>query len=103
MVWFKVDDKFHQHPKARRAGNAALGLWVRCGAYCAQYETDGQLPADIVEEYGSRREIDRLITSTLLARVEGGYLMPDFLDYNPSHADLELKRKTDRERKRQGD
>jgi hypothetical protein len=100
VVWFKVDDGFHQHPKARRAGNSALGLWVRCGAYCSHYETDGVLESNIVEEYGSRRDIDRLIAATLLVRVDGGYLMPDFLDYNPSHAELEQRRKADRERKR---
>lgn len=26
MPWFKVDDKIHSHPKARRAGLAAMGL-----------------------------------------------------------------------------
>jgi hypothetical protein len=101
MVWFKVDDGFHQHPKALRAGNAALGLWVRCGAYCSQYETDGMIPTQVAAQYGTRREIDRLVTAGLWMRVDGGYRMPDFLDYNPAHSDLEMKRKLDRERKRQ--
>ena len=100
MVWFKVDDRFHQHPKALKAGNAALGLWIRCGTYCAQYETDGLIPRKVVHDFGTKRERDRLINATLLVPVDGGYQMPDFLDYNPSHQDLEQKRKIDRERKR---
>jgi len=102
VVWFKVDDGFHQHPKAVRAGNSALGLWVRCGSYSSRYETDGVIPAKVVHDYGSRRDIADLIASSLLIRIDGGYLMPDFLDYNPSRDELEQKRKADRERKRQG-
>jgi len=99
-VWFKVDDRFHQHPKALRAGNSALGLWVRCGAYCAQYETDGVIPAKVAEQYGTRRDIARLVAAALWVQMDGGYRMPDFLEYNPAHSDLEMKRKLDRERKR---
>lgn len=41
MPWFPVDDAFHSHPKARKAGDEALGMWTRAGAYCMAYLTDG--------------------------------------------------------------
>ncbi len=41
MPWFPVDDAFHSHPKARKAGDEAIGLWARAGAYCMAYLTDG--------------------------------------------------------------
>jgi hypothetical protein len=46
MPWFRLEDSFHNHPKVHQAGNAAIGLWVRCGTYSAQYLTDGHVPTD---------------------------------------------------------
>ncbi|SHS64837.1 Uncharacterised protein [Mycobacteroides abscessus subsp. abscessus] len=40
-MWFPVDDAFHSHPKAQRAGDEALGMWVRAGSHCMAYLTDG--------------------------------------------------------------
>lgn len=50
MPWFPVDDAFHSHPKARRAGDEALGMWTRAGAYCMAYLTDGFVPEWWVKE-----------------------------------------------------
>lgn len=33
MTWFKVDDGFYDHPKVDQLPNAAVGLWVKCGAW----------------------------------------------------------------------
>ena len=35
MPWFIVDDSAHSHPKLIKAGNSAVGLWMRCGSYAA--------------------------------------------------------------------
>lgn len=40
-MWFPVDDAFHSHPKAQRAGDEALGMWARAGSHCMAYLTDG--------------------------------------------------------------
>ena len=53
MSWFRIDDRFHSHPKVLRAGNAAVGLWVRCGAYSTDYGTDGLVLAEIVARFGA--------------------------------------------------
>lgn len=44
MSWFPVDDALHSHPKAQKAGDKALGMWTRAGAYCMAYLTDGFIP-----------------------------------------------------------
>lgn len=44
MPHFKVDDGLDSHPKAQRAGDDALGMWVRAGAWCMRYLTDGFVP-----------------------------------------------------------
>src|SRR4051812_50226278 len=45
MPFFPVDDDFWGHPKSDEAGDAALGLWVRAGSYCAHYLTEGVMTA----------------------------------------------------------
>lgn len=44
MPWFMVDDRFHGHRKAVRAGTAAVGLWVLAGSWCGGELTDGFIP-----------------------------------------------------------
>jgi hypothetical protein len=41
VSWFPVDDAFHSHPKARKAGMEAVGLWTLAGSHCMAYLTDG--------------------------------------------------------------
>ena len=84
MPWFRLDDNFHHHPKVRQAGNCAIGLWVRCATYSAQYLTDGHIELDIARSYGTRREIDRLTDARLWLPDNSGFTIPDYLDYNPS-------------------
>jgi len=100
MPWFRLEDSFHQHPKVVRAGNAAVGLWVRCGTYSAQYLTEGIVPTEVANTFGRRREIEALVTSRLWVEHEKGFLMPDFLDYNPSAEQVETARAAARERQR---
>ena len=84
MPWFRLDDDFHHHPKVRAAGNAAIGLWISCATYSAQYLTDGHIDTAIANSYGTEPQINRLTTTRLWIPDDTGYLIPDYLDYNPS-------------------
>ena len=84
MPWFRLDDGFHHHPKVRHAGNCAVGLWVRCATYSAQYLTDGHIDTDVANSTATDREIDRLTAAHLWIPDDNGFLIPDYLDYNPS-------------------
>jgi hypothetical protein len=94
MPFFAIDDKFHGNPKVFAAGNAAVGLYVRCGSYCADHLTDGLVPRDVARSYGTKAEISRLLRvlpgyeNGFWIEVDGGYLMPDYLDYNPSREEV---------------
>lgn len=92
MPWFKIDDAFHAHPKVRRAGNAAVGLWIRCATYSAQYLTDGHIAPETAREYGTTKEVERLIASRLWLPNGDGFVMPDYLDYNPSAEEVNARR-----------
>jgi len=100
MPWFNVDDGFHCHPKVLAAGNAAMGLWTRCGSYCARYATNGFVPAAIAKAYGSKPELARLVQVGWLLAEEGGYRMHDYLDYNRTSDQIAADREKAAERKR---
>lgn len=100
MAWFRIEDEFHGHPKVVAAGNAATGLWVRCGTWSSKYLTDGFIPSDVVRSMGRTGEVDRAVAARLWVPTEGGMLMPDYLDYNPAGASIRERRERDAKRKR---
>jgi len=97
-MWLKLDDHFGNHPKVNKAGNAATGLWVRCATYSAQYLTDGHIPIEIARQMGSTREINALLAAGLWVQNGDGYVIPDYLEFNPSRAQVEADREAARER-----
>lgn len=101
MVWFKVDDTLATHPKAVRAGNAAMGLWVRAGSWAASQLTDGYVPSDMIAVLGGRpADARRLVEVGLWVNVEGGYRFHQWLDRQPTREETEQKRDAWRERQR---
>lgn len=99
MTWFKVDDHFALHPKAIEAGNAALGLWVRAGAWCAGNLTDGCLPAAMLAPLGGRkRDAERLVRARLWGEIEGGYQFLDWSDWQPTKAQVIARREKTKEK-----
>jgi len=102
MTWFKIDDDFFFHPKVIAAGNSAIGLFVRCGSWASNHLTDGFIPHKVIEMFGSEPDITRLVDVGLLEETDGdGYLMPAFLDYNPSADEVKATRAASAERQRQ--
>ncbi|WP_159399520.1 hypothetical protein [Streptomyces alboflavus] len=111
MPWFKVDDSAHAHPKMRRAGKAAVGLWVMCGSYAAAYLTDGIIPAETAAD-GTETQIAKLVKVGLWHEQghgcrkcpqprPGDYVMHDYLLYNPSRSKVLAEREREAEKKRQ--
>jgi len=99
MPWFRVEGKLAWHPKVVRAGNAAIGAWVRLGSWCADMRTDGKVPKAMAGAIGLPSEIAELVEVGLL-EVDGvDYLVHDYLDYNMSAAEDD-ERKAEISRKR---
>lgn len=65
MPWFYVEDTFAFHPKTVAAGNSAVGLWTRAGAWAMQTLTDGAVPAAMANTLGSKKEISALVDTGL--------------------------------------
>ncbi|NUO42373.1 MAG: hypothetical protein HOV82_10075 [Streptomyces sp.] len=113
MVWFALDDGFDTHPKVRKAGNAAVGLFVRLGVHATKHLTEGHLDGDIVTAYGTAATIRKLLTVGMLHEpghgcprcpqpAADGYYIHDYLDYNKSRAQIEAAREAARKRQQKG-
>ena len=101
MTWAKLDDRFHSHPKIVSAGIAATGVYAMGLSYAACHDTDGLLPREWVKSIrGGRRHVERLLELDLWREVKDGYSIPDYLDFNPSKAEVEERRAKDARRKK---
>lgn len=107
MAWLKVDDRVRTHPKIVEAGPLAAWVWF-CGiCYCREHLTDGfiadKMLATLVPGLSSlKKAAASLVAAGLWHRGERGYQVHDFLDWNPSRADVEKQRAIDRARKGTG-
>lgn len=92
MTWFKVDDKLHDHRKARRAGKSAMGVWVLAGSWCMDNETDGFVPADVLPRWGTKSDAGRLVSAGFWyvdqREGEDGWRFHDWEKFQPSAATL---------------
>ena len=100
MAWFKVDDKFHSHPKVIGVSLRAIGLWTKAGSWASDQLTDGFVPAQMITILGGNSgDAKQLVQAGLWSAVEGGYSFHDWTDRNPTRKDVEERREWERERK----
>jgi hypothetical protein len=94
MAWVRIDDQFTDHPKLAAAGPVAGWVYVSGLCYAARYLTDGFVPETIALRFdGSSPEVlANLVECSLWDRVNGGYLIHDFLDYNPPASKVKAER-----------
>lgn len=120
MVFFAVDDKLHDHAKARRAQKAAIGVWALAGSWCGDNLTDGFVPAAVLPRWGTKADVRRLVEARLwhtvdrdgqvvedcddclalhphgLPNAEAGWLFHDWPSFQPTARDVTLKRDSER-------
>lgn len=117
MSWAKFDDKFSSHPKVIEAGPLAVTLHFHAIIYCAEYLTDGVIRpkalnrivnwADDADDFGDAGPPDNRVLAKRLVHAglwdeapDGhGWTVHDYLDFNPSRADVEAARQKEADRK----
>jgi hypothetical protein len=125
MTWVKIDDQFPNHPKLLAAGPLAMLLNICALCYAGQYLTDGFIPHAAVAKLVNLNGISeatggvpgmfecmdepdayvlaaRLVAVNLWEEVPGGYQIHDYLEYNPSRAEVKAKQNEWRESGRRG-
>ena len=97
MSWVKIDDQFSEHPKVIQAGPLASWLYVRGLCYSAKYLTDGFISDAVAKQLSlfGENQIDIrqiLVDCRLWDLVDGGYVIHDYLDYNPTAEQVRAER-----------
>lgn len=72
MSWARLDDGFGDHPKVVRAGNSAIGCWVRCLTFAAKYSTGGFVDGAVASRYGSPEDHGILVDCGMWVPVRRG-------------------------------
>ena len=101
-MWFKVDDKLHDHPKVHRLledGHVeALGLWLVAGSWCGDQLSDGLISGYVLARWSEtwRDLAAQLVAADLWEEVEHNgrphWRFHDWLDYNDSREKVEADR-----------
>ena len=105
MPWANLDDQFPKHPKVLPISDAAFRLHVSGICYCAQYETDGIIAAEMVPLLVPRfrpRTLDELADRRLWMPHPQGWEVHDYLEWNRSKEQIEAERERKRKAGRKG-
>jgi hypothetical protein len=92
MAWVRFDDGFPEHPKVDAAGGDAAWLHVCAISYCNRALTDGFIKRERVRLLSDRkapyRLAARLVEVGLWEEADGGYVVHDYHDYQPTRAEV---------------
>lgn len=95
MPWVRLDDSFAEHPKVIGLSDAAFRTHVNAICYCNRQLTDGRVPS--VLGNGCTEE---LLDAGVWERNGSGFLVHDYLDYQPSKEEVLAEREKAAERMR---
>lgn len=95
-MWWRLEASARNNRKVRSVSDSARWLWACCGMYAAEQLTDGFVPDAELDRLTAERDapgaLKECIGAGLLVRAKGGISVHDYLEYNPSAA--EVKRLT---------
>ncbi|TSD47962.1 hypothetical protein FFI94_018780 [Rhodococcus sp. KBS0724] len=105
MAWGLTDDKLHSHRKTLRIPRSkrceSMGLWTLVNSWCNDHGTDGAVPRDIWDEFGTTVEsAELLVAAGFWEDTAEGYQVVNWAEYNKTSAELDEKRTAEAERKR---
>lgn len=105
MPYFNVDDHAHSHPKFRRAGLEAVGLWTMAGSWARAHKQDGFIPEWYVATWSKGKKLaDALVAAALWSPDhvggESGWRYHDWLDIHDGSDEVEQQRAKNRKRQR---
>lgn len=111
MSWAKFDDNYSDHPKVIAVGPLGMALHVAATCYAAKYLTDGFIPKNVINRLisfdgitidgnvvSNASIVALLIENGLFDNAPGGYMVHDYLKYNPSKEDVLVAREEARQR-----
>jgi hypothetical protein len=104
MPWAKFDDRMPSNRKIRLLSDAAFRLYVSSVCWCSEQLTDGRIATEELRIVSDVRDPEaaagELVARGLWEEVDGGWLVHDFHDYNPTAAAVRDERAKAAERQR---
>lgn len=105
MAWLKLDDGFAEHPKIDPLSARAFRLHVTALCLVARKLTDGHVTAKDAQVCrllagANKANVAELEQAGLWETVGDGWLIRDYLDYNPSAERVKAERERWAESKR---
>lgn len=102
MPWVRLDDRFPSHRKVALLSDRAFRLHVSAICWCAENLTDGyigdrELPL-VARLRNAKTVAQQLVDAGLWDRADDGWMVHDYLDYNPSRDQVLAERKKNAER-----
>jgi hypothetical protein len=101
MPWVRFDDRFPSHRKIRRLSDAAFRLHVSAIHWCAEHLTDGHVPDDeleLVSDVADPKAAVAELERRLWLRQDDGWLIHDYLEYQPSAEKVRADRDAKKDR-----
>lgn len=99
MSWVKLDDRFPDNPKIAKLSDSAVVAYVFGICYCARELTDGLIPAKRAQQFAGKRKTLLELTPELWELTPDGFLVHDYLKYNPTRSQVLAEREAARGRK----
>lgn len=95
--WIRLDVDYFHHPRALAAGRDGRAVHLASLCWAGSLLTDGHIPGQAVPgillDAGTRRTaVDLVVESGLWLPNGDGYDINDYLDRNPSRAEVEKER-----------
>lgn len=96
MAHAQLDDLYGDHPKIAGLSDAAYRLHTQGILFCARHLTDGLIPADevprLVRKFRRPALVELLDRGLWISVLDGAFSVHDYLDWNPSRAEVERRR-----------
>jgi hypothetical protein len=97
VPWVKLDDRFPSHRKVALLSDRAFRLHVSAICWCAENLTDGRIGdrelALVAHVRNVKATAKQLEEAGLWDRDDDGWVIHDYLDYNPSREQVLVERK----------
>ena len=104
-LFIKLDTNFWSHPKVIAAGEQAAVLYQQMAMYCMDHATDGLVPDGQLPRFGLprlRQRLDRLAATGLAEQVDGGWVLPGYVERYKTAAEVADLREKRRKAGQQG-
>ena len=92
MSWVKIDDRIFDNPKIAALSDAAKVAYLESLTYCARELTDGFVPHKKAKDYAGKPRVVQELVPHLWEPVNAGFLVHDYLKYNPTRAEVMAKK-----------